>query len=54
MSQMRECQHVVTHAQAWVSSPAIYVVDCSAAGLIINSFRAFAEQRTQVRSAVGS
>ena len=37
--------------QAWVGSPAIYVFDCSAAGLIINSFRAFAEQRTQVRLA---
>ena len=37
--------------QAWVGSPAIYVFDCSAAGLIINSFRAFAEQRTQVRPA---
>lgn len=35
--------------QAWVGSPAIYVFDCSAAGLIINSFRAFAEQRAQVR-----
>jgi hypothetical protein len=35
--------------QAWVGSPAIYVFDCSAAGLIINSFRAFAEQRSQVR-----
>lgn len=34
--------------QAWVGSPAIYVFDCSAAGLIINSFRAFAEQRSQV------
>ena len=34
--------------QAWVGSPAIYVFDCSAAGLIINSFRAFADQRTQV------
>ncbi len=34
--------------QAWVGSPAIYAFDCSAAGLIINSFRAFAEQRTQV------
>ena len=54
MSQMCACQHVLTHAQAWVGSPAIYVFDCSAAGLIINSFRAFAEQRTQVRSAVGS
>ena len=37
--------------QAWVGSPAIYVFDCSAAGLIINSFRAFSEQRTQVRLA---
>ena len=34
--------------QAWVGSPAIYVFDCSAAGLIINSFRAFADQRAQV------
>lgn len=34
--------------QAWVGSPAIYVFDCSAAGLIINSFRAFADQRSQV------
>lgn len=34
--------------QAWVGSPAIYTFDCSAAGLIINSFRAFAEQRSQV------
>ena len=35
--------------QAWVGSPAIYVFDCSAAGLIINSFRAFADQRAQVQ-----
>ncbi|KAK9819637.1 hypothetical protein WJX72_000593 [[Myrmecia] bisecta] len=33
--------------QAWVGTPCIYVFDCSAAGLIINSFRAFAEQRIQ-------
>ena len=36
--------------QAWVGSPAIYVFDCSAAGLIINSFRAFADQRAQVQT----
>jgi len=35
--------------QAWVGAPAIYVFDCSAAGLILNSFRAFAEQRAHVR-----
>ncbi|CAL5222212.1 g4544 [Coccomyxa viridis] len=40
--------------QAWVGSPAIYAFDCSAAGLIINSFRAFAEQRTQEAEALGS
>ena len=34
--------------QGWVGSPCIYVFDCSAAGLIVNSFRAFAEQRVQV------
>ena len=34
--------------QAWVGAPAIYVFDCSAAGLILNSFRAFAEQRAHV------
>jgi regulator-associated protein of mTOR len=38
--------------QAWVGSPAIYVFDCSAAGLIINSFRAFADQRAQVGPAL--
>ncbi|CAK0786809.1 hypothetical protein CVIRNUC_010023 [Coccomyxa viridis] len=40
--------------QAWVGSPAIYVFDCSAAGLIINSFRAFAEQRTQEAEQLGA
>lgn len=34
--------------QAWVGSPAIYVFDCSAAGMIVNSFRQFADQRVQV------
>ena len=34
---------------AWVGTPCIYVFDCSAAGLIVNSFRTFAEQRQQVQ-----
>lgn len=34
--------------QAWVSTPCMFVFDCSAAGLIVNSFRAFSEQRMQV------
>ena len=34
--------------QSWVGSPCIYVLDCSAAGLLIPSFRSFAEQRAQV------
>ncbi len=34
--------------QAWLGSPCIFVFDCSAAGLIVNSFKAFAEQKTQV------
>lgn len=33
--------------QSWVGTPAIYVFDCSAAGLIINSFKTFAAQRMQ-------
>ena len=35
--------------QTWVGTPAIYLFDCSAAGLIVNSFKSFAEQRQQVR-----
>eukprot|EP00208_Stichococcus_sp_RCC1054_P007598 CAMPEP_0206138336 /NCGR_PEP_ID=MMETSP1473-20131121/3245_1 /ASSEMBLY_ACC=CAM_ASM_001109 /TAXON_ID=1461547 /ORGANISM="Stichococcus sp, Strain RCC1054" /LENGTH=580 /DNA_ID=CAMNT_0053531735 /DNA_START=190 /DNA_END=1929 /DNA_ORIENTATION=+ len=31
--------------QTWVGTPAIYLFDSSAAGLIVNSFKAFAEQR---------
>ena len=34
--------------QTWLGTPCICVFDCSAAGLIINSFRSFAEQRQQV------
>ena len=34
--------------QTWVGTPAIYLFDCSAAGLIVNSFKSFAEQRQQV------
>ena len=33
--------------QSWLGTPSIYVLDCSAAGLIINAFRAFMDQRTQ-------
>jgi hypothetical protein len=35
--------------QSWVGIPAIYVFDCSAAGLIVRSFRQFAEQKYAVR-----
>lgn len=34
--------------QAWLGIPCIFVFDCSAAGLIVNSFKAFAEQKPQV------
>lgn len=34
--------------QSWVGSPAIYVFDCSAAGVIVNWFREFAKQRANV------
>ena len=34
--------------QSWLGTPCIFVFDCSAAGLIVNSFKAFAEQKTQV------
>ena len=34
--------------QAWLGTPCIFVFDCSAAGLIVNSFKAFAEQKPQV------
>lgn len=33
--------------QSWLSAPAIYIFDCSSAGLILNSFCQFAEQRCQ-------
>ena len=36
--------------QAWLGTPCIFVFDCSAAGLIVNSFKAFAEQKPQVTS----
>lgn len=36
--------------QSYVGTPAIYLFDCSAAGLIVNSFKVFAEQRRQVCS----
>lgn len=31
--------------QAWMGSPSIYVYDCSSAGLVLDSFKAFARQR---------
>eukprot|EP00878_Enallax_costatus_P021564 GHUV01022841.1.p1 GENE.GHUV01022841.1~~GHUV01022841.1.p1 ORF type:complete len:517 (+),score=128.96 GHUV01022841.1:223-1773(+) len=33
--------------QTWLGTPCIYVLDCSAAGLIINNFKAMMEQRQQ-------
>nr|XP_018672805.1 regulatory-associated protein of mTOR-like isoform X1 [Ciona intestinalis] len=33
--------------QTWMGSPSIFVYDCSSAGLIVNSFKSFAEQREQ-------
>jgi hypothetical protein len=33
--------------QSWLGTPSIYVLDCSAAGLIINAFRALMDQRQQ-------
>lgn len=33
--------------QSWIGTPCIYVLDCSAAGLIINNFKAMLEQRQQ-------
>lgn len=33
--------------QTWLGAPCICVFDCSAAGLIVNSFCSFAEQRQQ-------
>eukprot|EP00884_Botryococcus_braunii_P022981 jgi/Botrbrau1/9367/Bobra.354_2s0022.1 len=33
--------------QSWLGLPAIYVFDCSAAGLIVKSFRQFADQRAE-------
>ena len=32
-------------SQSWVGTPCIYVLDCSAAGLIINAIRQLMEQR---------
>ena len=31
--------------QSWLGTPSIYVLDCSSAGLIVNVFRAFMDQR---------
>ena len=39
--------------QTWVGTPAIYLFDCSAAGLIVNSFKSFAQQRQQVTAVSG-
>lgn len=40
--------------QAWLGTPCIFVFDCSAAGLIVNSFKAFAEQKPQVGAGLTS
>ena len=40
--------------QSWLSAPAIYIFDCSAAGLILNAFRQFAEQRCLEEPDMGS
>jgi hypothetical protein len=39
--------------QTWLGTPCIYVLDCSAAALIINSFKSFMEQRQQDMRMVG-
>lgn len=45
----------VYELQTWLGTPCIYVLDCSAAGLIINSFRAFMDPRQQEpRAAAGA
>jgi regulator-associated protein of mTOR len=33
--------------QTWLGTPCIYVLDCSAAGLIINNFRSLMDTRAQ-------
>lgn len=33
--------------QTWLGTPCIYVLDCSASGLIINNFRGLMETRQQ-------
>ncbi len=33
--------------QTWMGSPSIYVYDCSSAGIIVESFKTFCEQRDQ-------
>jgi hypothetical protein len=33
--------------QTWLGTPCIYVLDCSAAGLIINNFRSLIDTRQQ-------
>nr|CAB3265778.1 regulatory-associated protein of mTOR-like [Phallusia mammillata] len=33
--------------QSWMGSPSIFVYDCSCAGLIVSSFKSFADQRQQ-------
>ena len=35
--------------QNWMGGPSIYVYDCNNAGIIVESFKAFAIQREQVR-----
>ena len=33
--------------QTWMGSPSIYVYDCSNAGIIVESFKQFSQQREQ-------
>jgi hypothetical protein len=37
--------HTHPHTQAWLGIPCIYVLDCSAAGFIVNSFKAMVDNR---------
>ena len=49
-SSRRYTQYIplsIYELQSWLGTPSIYVLDCSAAGLIINAFRAFMDQRPQ-------
>ena len=36
--------HVLTVIQTWMGAPSIFVYDCNNAGIIVESFKTFAEQ----------